>query len=58
MIENNYSSDDDHVPFDLPFDNMVPFQALYYYYLFIYYSFYIFSDKQEKSSQLELNENI
>ena len=53
MIENNYSSDDDHVPFDLPFDNMVPFQALYYYYLFIYYSFYIFSDKQKKSSQLE-----
>ncbi len=25
MIDGNYSSDDDDVPFDLPFDNMIPF---------------------------------
>ena len=24
-IDGNYSSDDDDVPFDLPFDNMIPF---------------------------------
>ena len=25
MRDGNYSSDDDDVPFDLPFDNMIPF---------------------------------